>query len=314
MALAIRATAAHTAPSPTRLPPDSCPASARLPPDFCSSPARREGRSVLTVPDLPPPGRPTPAEGVRRRRASWREFLMDALARRGRSHSGIAHAPVAGAPRPQRGSFGIVFLSSLFFSVFACHSLPPALRRVGPARRGTVLCGSALKLSPLVKPAKWRTVCGTTSGGAREPGCRRTAHCRQRRFASSTAVSPILLRAESRRMGETAVDVAKVRSRSRTPRTHERAVPKRQPARSNSSWPRPPERPSTAVLSAPGLDDLPTIRTELPELHCVPTSEPHGTKRVSDPDPHSPAPCRSGTGLRWATTSPGNSARSRSAV
>lgn len=202
------------APQPRILPrplPGSRPTPARLPPDFCSSPARREGRSVLTVPDLPPPGRPTPAEGVRRRRASWREFLMDALARRGRSHSGIAHAPVAGAPRPQRGSFGIVFLSSLFFSVFACHSLPPALRRVGPARRGTVLCGSALKLSPVVKPAKWRTVCGTTSGGAREPGCRRTAHCRQRRFASSTAVSPILRDSALRRMGERSVGVTDCR-------------------------------------------------------------------------------------------------------
>ena len=155
------------APQPRILPrplPGSRPTPARLPPDFCSSPARREGRSVLTVPDLPPPGRPTPAEGVRRRRASWREFLMDALARRGRSHSGIAHAPVAGAPRPQRGSFGIVFLSSLFFSVFACHSLPLALRCVGPDRRGTA--------------------CGTTSGGALEPGCRQAAHCHQRRFAS----------------------------------------------------------------------------------------------------------------------------------
>ena len=245
-----------------RPPPGSRPAPARLLLGSCSAPARREGRSVLTVPDLPPPGRPTPAEGVRRRRASWREFLMDALARRGRSHSGIAHAPVAGAPRPQRGSFGIVFLSSLFFSVFACHSLPLALRCVGPARRGAVPCGSASKLSPVVGPARRGTACGTTSGGALEPGCRRTAHCHQRRFAASTAVSLILLRAESRRMGETAVDVAKVRSRSRTPRTHERAVPKRQPARSNSSWPRPPERPSTTVLSAPGLDDSSTTRTE----------------------------------------------------
>ena len=192
--------------------------------------------------------------------------------------------------------------------------MPLALRCVGPDRRGAVLYGSASNLSPVVGPARRGTACGTTSGGAREPGCRQAAHCHQRRFAASTAVSLILLRAESRRMGETAVDVAKVRSRSRTPRTHERAVPKRQPARSNSSWPRPPERPSTTVLSAPGLDDLPTIRTELPELHCVPTSEPHGIKRVSDPDPHSPAPCRSGTGLRWATTSPGNSARSRSAA
>ena len=192
--------------------------------------------------------------------------------------------------------------------------MPLALRCVGPARRGAVLYGSASNLSPVVGPARRGTACGTTSGGALEPGCRRTAHCRQRRFAASTAVSLILLRAESRRMGEPAVDVAKVRLRSRTPRTHDRAVPKRQPARSNSSGPRAPERPSTAVLSAPGLDDLPTIRTELPELHCVLISEPHGTKRVSDPDPHSPAPCRSGTGSRCATTPPGNSARSRSAA
>ena len=92
--------------------------------------------------------------------------------------------------------------------------MPLALRCVGPARRGAVLYGSASNLSPVVGPARRGTACGTTSGGALEPGCRRTAHCRQRRFAASTAVSLILLRAESRRMGETAVDVAKVRSRS----------------------------------------------------------------------------------------------------
>ena len=130
---------------------------------------------------------------------------------RGRSHTCIAHAPAAGAPRPQRESFGTAFS---VFPVFSCHSLPLALRCVGPARRGAVLYGSASNLSPVVGPARRGTACGTTSGGALEPGCRRTAHCRQRRFAASTAVSLILLRAESRRMGETAVDVAKVRSRS----------------------------------------------------------------------------------------------------
>ena len=216
--------------------------------------------------------------------------------------------------------------------------MPLALRCVGPARRGAVLYGSASNLSPVVGPARRGTACGTTSGGALEPGCRRTAHCRQRRFAASTAVSLILLRAESRRMGETAVDVAKVRSRS--PRSSD-ARP-----RSAEVSTCPVELVRTPRSRAPEYDGgipgggsiwchaLPSARvrrssprrastiprrhvqkrTELPELHCVLISEPHGTKRVSDPDPHSPAPCRSGTGLRCATTPPGNSARSRSAA
>ena len=244
--------------APARLLPDSRPTPARLLLESCPQ------RGAL-CPDGP------------RSPTAWTPYAC-----RGRSEAARELARVLnGCPRTQRAfpfryrsrpcrrgappAEGIVrhcFSVFSVFSVFSCHSLPLALRCVGPARRGAVLYGSASNLSPVVGPARRGTACGTTSGGAREPGCRRTAHCRQRRFASSTAVSPILLRAESRRMGETAVDVAKVRSRSRTPRTHERAVPKRQPARSNSSWPRPPERPSTTVLSAPGLDDSSTTRTE----------------------------------------------------
>ena len=170
--------------APARLLPDSRPTPARLLLESCPQ------RGAL-CPDGP------------RSPTAWTPYAC-----RGRSHTCIAHAPAAGAPRPQRESFGTAFS---VFPVFSCHSLPLALRCVGPARRGAVLYGSASNLSPVVGPARRGTACGTTSGGAREPGCRQAAHCHQRRFATSTAVSLILLRAESRRMGETAVDEAKRR-------------------------------------------------------------------------------------------------------
>ena len=85
-------------------------------------------------------------------------------------------------------------------------------------------------------------------------------------------------------MGETAVDVAKVRLRSRTPRTHDRAVPKRQPARSNSSGPRAPECPSTTAAS-PAAAPSGVTRSRAPEyggpLRAGPRRSPDDTYRTS---------------------------------